>query len=260
MQYCLKLPKTVYSGDNSLDKIIEIIEKTGAKKVAAFTDKSLEKLGLFALIEQRLHAANVPYDVFDDLPAEPTYMAVQNVIDQFKKENYDLIVACGGGSVMDSAKLASILKTDEYGNTATAAAMVAESSSDERIAAICSVDCAEKLGLHIIARDITDCALNRTRFVCISRELQSAPESDAVSVMLKIPHTEGSLYRLLTKFYVNGMNLLRIESRPIKDGSFDVMFYLDFSGRINEPSVKALMNDLAENLEYFRFLGTFRNE
>ena len=152
------------------------------------------------------------------------------------------------------------LKTAEYGNTATAAAMVAESSSDERIAAICSVDCAEKLGLHIIARDITDCALNRTRFVCISRELQSAPESDAVSVMLKIPHTEGSLYRLLTKFYVNGMNLLRIESRPIKDGSFDVMFYLDFSGRINEPSVKALMNDLAENLEYFRFLGTFRNE
>ena len=95
--------------------------------------------------------------------------------------------------------------------------------------------------------------------MCISRELQSAPESDAVSVMLKIPHTEGSLYRLLTKFYVNGMNLLRIESRPIKDGSFDVMFYLDFSGRINEPSVKALMNDLAENLEYFRFLGTFRN-
>ena len=152
------------------------------------------------------------------------------------------------------------LKTAEYGNTATAAAMVAESNSDERIAAICSVECAEKLGLHIIARDITDCALNRTRFVCITRDLQVSPESDAISVMLKIPHTEGSLYRLLTKFYVNGMNLLRIESRPIKDGSFDVMFYLDFSGRIDDPSVKALMNDLVENLEYFRFLGTFKSE
>ncbi len=115
MQYNLKLPKAVYSGENSLDKIAEIIEKNGVKRVAAFTDKSLEKLGLFALIEKRLKDAGVPYDVFDDLPAEPTYMAVQNVIDQFKKEDYDLIVACGGGSVMDSAKLASILKTDEYG-------------------------------------------------------------------------------------------------------------------------------------------------
>ena len=152
------------------------------------------------------------------------------------------------------------MKTSEYGNTATAAAMVAESAPSEKIAAICSVDCAKKLGLHIIARDITDCALNRTRFVCISRELQVSEESDAISVMLKIPHTEGSLYRLLTKFYVNGMNRLRIESRPIKDGSFDVVFYLDFSGRIDDPSVKALMNDLAENLEYFRFLGTFKSE
>ena len=59
---------------------------------------------------------------------------------------------------------------------------------------------------------------------------------------------------------VAAMNLLRIESRPIKDGSFDVVFYLDFSGRIDDPSVKALMNDLAENLEYFRFLGTFKSE
>ena len=152
------------------------------------------------------------------------------------------------------------LKTAEYGNTATAAAMVAESDVSERLAAICSADCAEKFGLNIIAENIADCALNRTRFVCISRELQVAPESDAISVMLKIPHTEGSLYRLLTKFCVNGMNLLRIESRPVRDGSFDVMFSLDFSGRIDDPSVKALMNDLAENLEFFRFLGTFRSE
>ena len=152
------------------------------------------------------------------------------------------------------------LRTAEYGNTATAAKMVSESDPAENLAAICSVDCAQRLGLKVLARNIADCSVNRTRFVCIARELQVAPESDAVSVMLKIPHTEGSLYRLLTKFYVNGMNLLRIESRPIKDGSFDVMFYLDFSGRPDDPSVKAVMNDLAENLEYFRFLGTFRSE
>jgi chorismate mutase/prephenate dehydratase len=136
--------------------------------------------------------------------------------------------------------------------------MVAE--NDEKIAAICSVDCAKQLGLNIIAENIADCELNRTRFICICRDLQISPDADAISVMLKIPDTEGSLYRLLTKFCVNGMNLLRIESRPLKDGSFNVMFYLDFDGHIDEPRVKALMNDLTENLEYFRFLGTFRNE
>lgn len=150
------------------------------------------------------------------------------------------------------------IKTAEYGNTATAAAMVAE--SDEKIAAICSVECAKQFGLNILAENIADCELNRTRFICISRNLEIAPESDAISVMLKIADTEGSLYRLLTKFCVNGMNLLRIESRPLKDGSFNVMFYLDFDGRIDEPRVKAIMNDLTENLEYFRFLGTFKNE
>ncbi len=152
------------------------------------------------------------------------------------------------------------LKTGEYGNTATAAEMVSESDLSERSAAICSVECAEKLGLHIIAKNIADCSVNRTEFVCISRNMQVCPDSDAVSVMLKIPHTQGSLYRLLTKFYVNGMNLLRIESRPIRDGSFDVMFYLDFSGRISDPNVKATLLDLEQNLEYFRLLGTFRSE
>lgn len=150
------------------------------------------------------------------------------------------------------------LKTCEYGNTATAAAMVSESC--EKIAAICSVECAEKLGLNIIAKNVADCQINHTRFICISRDMQISPESDSISVMLKIPDTEGGLYRLLTKFYVNGMNLIKIESRPVKDGSFNVMFYLDFDGRIDDPGVKALMNDLAENLEYFRFLGTFKNE
>lgn len=152
------------------------------------------------------------------------------------------------------------LKTADYSNTALAAEKVAESAPDEHIAAICSTDCAKRLGLEILAENIADCSVNRTQFVCISRNMQAAPDSDVISVMLKIPHTEGSLYRLLTKFYVNGMNLQRIENRPIRDGSFDVLFYLDFTGRISDPGVKALMNDLAENVDYFRILGTFKSE
>ncbi|WP_297958623.1 chorismate mutase [uncultured Ruminococcus sp.] len=150
------------------------------------------------------------------------------------------------------------LKKAEYSNTATAAEKVLR--SDEPIAAICSAACAERLGLEILARDIADCTINRTQFIIISKELQVADDSDAVSVMLTLPHTEGSLYRMLTKFYVNGMNLLRIESRPIRDGSFNVMFFLDFSGKLSDPGVKAVLRDLEENLSDFRCIGTFKSE
>ncbi|MCR4795883.1 MAG: chorismate mutase [Ruminococcus sp.] len=150
------------------------------------------------------------------------------------------------------------LKKHEYSNTATAAEKVLNSS--EPIAAICSVDCAEKLGLEIIEKNIADCTINRTQFIVIAKDMQVAEDSDAVSVMLTIPHKEGSLYRLLTKFYVNNMNLLRIESRPIRDGSFNVMFFLDFSGKMADPNVEAVLRDLEENLDFFRCIGTFKNE
>lgn len=113
-KYNIKMPRVVYSGTDSLANIPAIIRSQGSKKVAAFTDKGLRKLGLFDLVETQIKASGTAYDIFDDLPAEPTYMQVQAVIDQFKTGGYDLIIACGGGSVMDAAKLAGVLVTDEY--------------------------------------------------------------------------------------------------------------------------------------------------
>ena len=152
------------------------------------------------------------------------------------------------------------LKSKDYGNTATAAEFVKASQESDRLAAICSRDCAEALGLHIISDTVADCPVNRTKFICISKNLQVMPDADTISVMLQIPHTQGSLYRMLTKFYINGMNLCKLESRPVRDGSFEVMFYLDFTGKVTDRHVKALMTDLSNNLKYFRFLGTFREE
>lgn len=147
------------------------------------------------------------------------------------------------------------LEAAEYSNTATAAAKVMADS--ENIAAICSVECAEKLGMTIIARDIAGCSVNKTQFIVVSKDMLVADDADAVSLMVVIPNTEGSLYRLLTKFYVNGMNLIRLESRPVRDGSFDVMFFLDFSGKLTDPHVQALMRDLEKNTDVFRCLGTY---
>lgn len=113
--YNLKMPHAVYGGENSMDNITTIIKAQQVKKVAMFTDKGIEKCGLFTMVEDAVKAAETEYYVLDDLPAEPAYMDVQKLVDQFKTSGADMIVACGGGSVMDAAKLASVLVTDEYG-------------------------------------------------------------------------------------------------------------------------------------------------
>ena len=114
-QYNLKMPHAVYGGENAMDNITAIIKARGAKKVAMFTDKGIEGAGLFALPEEAVKASGAEYYVLDELPPEPSYMAVQKLVDEFKASGADLIVACGGGSVMDAAKLASVLVTDDYG-------------------------------------------------------------------------------------------------------------------------------------------------
>ena len=114
-KYNLKMPHAVYGGENAMENITGIIRSLGVGKVAMFTDPGIEKTGLFALPEEAVKASGAEYYVLDDLKPEPDYMTVQKLIDDFKAQGADLIVACGGGSVMDAAKLASILVTDEYG-------------------------------------------------------------------------------------------------------------------------------------------------
>lgn len=150
------------------------------------------------------------------------------------------------------------LKAQQYGNTATAAKFVSE--SNENIAVICSEECAVNLGLKILAKGISNFIPNYTKFICISKDFKVLPDADTISVILNIPNTSGSLYRLLAKFITGGMNLDRIESRPIKNGSFDAMFYLNFKGNIHDKDVQTLIRGLESELEYFKLLGAYAEE
>mgnify|MGYP000538080289 CR=1 FL=1 len=82
-QYNLKMPHAVYGGENAMDNITAIIKARGAKKVAMFTDKGIEGAGLFALPEEAVKASGAEYYVLDELPPEPSYMAVQKLVDEF---------------------------------------------------------------------------------------------------------------------------------------------------------------------------------
>ncbi|MGN0614590.1 MAG: bifunctional chorismate mutase/prephenate dehydratase [Porcipelethomonas sp.] len=140
-------------------------------------------------------------------------------------------------------------------NTATAAEYVSRNGGS--CAAICSENCAELYGMEILRKGISNVIPNFTRFICITRDFLISDDADTVAVNLRIPNCTGSLYRLLTKFFINSMNLSKIESRPVADGSFDVLFYLDFAGNVSDPKVQSLLAELSGELEYFKFLGNF---
>lgn len=111
--YKMKLPKNVFGGENAIDQIVSIV-KGRYKKAAVFTDPGVRKSGVADIPILKLKEAGAETVIFDNLPSEPTYKQAQEIIDEFRKTNADFIVAVGGGSVMDIAKLASIAATDEY--------------------------------------------------------------------------------------------------------------------------------------------------
>ncbi len=106
-QYALSMPKAVYSGKGALGRIREIVEGN-YRKAAVFTDKGIEQAGLLEVPMEQIKQAGLEVVVLTDLPAEPSCDEAQNIIEAFRQTKADLIVAVGGGSVMDIAKLASI--------------------------------------------------------------------------------------------------------------------------------------------------------
>jgi len=141
-------------------------------------------------------------------------------------------------------------------NTATAAQMVAQSPRRD-IAAISSRSCAELYGLANLAPSIQDKDNNRTRFICISKNLEIYPGADKTSIMMVLPHRPGSLYRVLARLYALGINVTKLESRPLPDRDFEFMFYFDLDTSIYSEEFVQLMCELDDLCEEFRYLGSY---
>ena len=113
-KYNLKMPREIFSGEDALENLKTILLANGVKKAAVFTDKGIQSAGLLDFPMDRIRAAGVESVILDDLPPEPTYSQVQALADAYTASGADFIIAVGGGSVMDTAKLSSILSTVEY--------------------------------------------------------------------------------------------------------------------------------------------------
>ena len=141
-------------------------------------------------------------------------------------------------------------------NTAVAARMVAESERRD-IAAISSPACAELYELSVLCDNVCDHIGNYTRFICISKDLEIYPGADKTSLMFKIPHKPGSLYRILARINSLGINLEKLESRPKPGSDFEFMFYFDLGASVYSPELFELICDLERDIDGFKYFGSY---
>ena len=143
-----------------------------------------------------------------------------------------------------------------FNNTAAAAKFVSESEKNN-IAAICSESAARKYGLKIIRKGIQNVTNNTTRFIVISKELVIDEDAEKISLIFSAPHRTGSLYRVLGRFSMTGLNLTKLESRPVANGKFDYYFYVDILGSVRDAQTLDLLCALSDELPEFSFLGNY---
>jgi chorismate mutase/prephenate dehydratase len=158
-----------------------------------------------------------------------------------------------------SAFLASLgpdVKITRVENTAQAAQTVAESDRND-LASLSSRSCATQYGLAVLAPSVQDNGNNHTRFICITNETEIYPGADRTSLMVVTPHKPGSLYRLLSRFNALGINLLKLESRPIPDRDFEFMFYFDLEAPVYSEKLAQLLFELEQECDEFTYLGTY---
>ncbi len=142
-------------------------------------------------------------------------------------------------------------------NTAVASKIVKESGRKD-IVAICSRECADLYGLKLLETNIQDSENNYTRFILIAKEMEFYENANKISIMTTLPqNSAGSLNKLLSMFANLGINLTKLESRPIVGSSFEFMFYFDFECDIKDRAVKNLLAGLDSSTEQFTFLGAY---
>ena len=148
------------------------------------------------------------------------------------------------------------IKITPCDNTASASKKLFESGRKDA-AALSSSTCAELYGLDCILNSVQDHGGNYTRFICISKKLEIYPGADKTSVMAILPHKPGSLYHALSALYALGVNVIKLESRPLPNSDFNFMFYFDLSTSVYSDSFKQMLVRFEESSEMFKYLGSY---
>ncbi len=147
------------------------------------------------------------------------------------------------------------VKVTVFSNNAAAAKYVSESERTD-IAAIASASCAELYGLEAVPCRVSNTDHNYTRFICISRNLEIYHGANKITFVTSTSHRPGSLYSLIAKFATRGLNISKLESRPIPGKDFEFRFYFDVDAPVRSEETQAVLSQL-EKEDFFTFLGAY---
>ena len=141
-------------------------------------------------------------------------------------------------------------------NTAIAAKKVLK-DQDISQAAVCSAYAAKVHGLEVLVDGINDDADNSTRFIVVTNQKVFLRDASKISIRFELPHQSGSLYRILSHFIYNDLNMSKIESRPVKGRPWEYCFFVDFEGNLEEAAVKNAIRGLREEAQNLKILGNY---
>lgn len=141
-------------------------------------------------------------------------------------------------------------------NTATASKLVRESDRCD-IAALSSPSCAELYGLDCLRESVQDRGSNYTRFISISKTLEIYPGANRTSLMIVLSSRRGSLHRALSRFNALGINLIKIESRPLANSDLEFMFYFDLDTSVYSDEFLRIFDDLEDAVISMKYLGSY---
>lgn len=139
-------------------------------------------------------------------------------------------------------------------------AMAAKKVRDDGIAsqaAIASKITADIYGLKVLENAIQDNKNNKTRFIIVTGKKIYRKNAGRMSICFEIPHESGSLYRMLSHFIYNNLNMTNIQSRPIGDRNWEYRFFVDFEGTFEDTAVQNALRGLREETTYLKILGTY---
>ena len=141
-------------------------------------------------------------------------------------------------------------------NTAGSAKKVLE-ENDKSQAAIASTIAAEIYGLKELKENINNNNENTTRFIIVGKNKVYTENASKICISFEISHKSGTLYNILSHFIYNGLNMTKIESRPIKNKSWEYRFFAEFEGRLDEPAVLNAIRGIMEEANVVKILGNY---
>jgi len=144
------------------------------------------------------------------------------------------------------------------GDSALAAKQV-HGSGNRLHAAIASEEAAEMFGLSVLKRDISNQEEVFTRFLVISKQPRKvdARIPSKTSIVIHTLNKPGALVEALAVFKEHGINLTKLESRPVPGNTWEEMFYVDFHGNSEDEGVKSALGDLTKLVRFIKVLGCY---